>query len=317
MMKPNSRIFIAGARGLVGSSIVRLLKQEGYENLLTPPSSELNLVDQQSVAEFFAQKHPEYVFLAAAKVGGIMANAKYPADFIRNNLMIQCNVIDAAHYFGSKKLLFLGSSCIYPKACPQPIKEEYLMTGPLEETNKAYAIAKIAGLAICEAYNKQHDGYYDCRFICAMPTNLYGPGDNFNLDNSHLLPALIRKFHEAKEAGNKPVTLWGSGRPRRELMHVDDLARACLLLMLEYELGPINIGTGIDKSVKEIAHIVQNAVDHQGDIIWDDSKPDGTMRKCLNVEKIKALGWKPEVYLFNGIQKTYEWWLEYRHTARK
>lgn len=318
-MKPDSRIFIAGARGLVGSSITRLLKKEGYKNLLLPNSSELNLLDHQQVADFFAIEQPEYVFLAAAKVGGIMANSTYPADFIYNNLMIQCNVIDAAHFFGSKKLLFLGSSCIYPKDCPQPIREEYLMTGPLEETNKAYAIAKIAGLATCEAYNKQHDGYqYDsCRFICAMPTNLYGPGDNFSLKNSHLLPALIRKFHDAKEAGNKPVVLWGSGKPRRELMHVDDLARACLLLMLEYKAGPINVGTGVDRSVREIAHIVQNVVGHQGNVIWDTSKPDGTMRKCLNVEKIKTLGWKPEIHLLDGIQKTYEWWLEHRHTARK
>lgn len=316
-MKLDSKIFVAGARGLVGSSIVRLLQQEDYHNLLTPNSSELNLTDQQEVASFFSQEQPEYVFLAAARVGGIMANAKYPSDFIRNNLLIQCNVIDAAHYFMSKKLLFLGSSCIYPKDCPQPIKEEYLLTGPLEETNKAYAVAKIAGLTMCEAYNKQFPQDNMCKFISVMPTNLYGPGDNFNLERGHLLPALIRKFHEAKKNDHAPVTLWGTGKPKRELMHVDDLTSACLMLMRNYnDSSPINIGTGIDKSVFEIANIVQKVVGHKGLVSWDVSKPDGTMRKCLDITKITRLGWHPYFDLEKGVNATYCWWLKHQNTVR-
>lgn len=313
-MKQDSKIFIAGARGLVGSSIVRLLRKEGYTNLLKPNSLHLDLVNQQQVSDYFDWHKPEYVFLAAAKVGGIMANATYPADFIYNNLMIQSNVINASHHSKVKKLLFLGSSCIYPKNCPQPMKEEHLLTGSLEETNKSYAIAKIAGLIACEAYNKQHGDM----FISAMPTNLYGPGDNFNLENSHLLPALIRKFHDAKKDHHAPVTLWGSGNPKRELMHVDDLASACLMLMHQYEdSSPINVGTGVDKSVREIANMVQEVVEHRGSIAWDSSKPDGTMKKCLDTNKITKLGWKPNVSLTDGIKSTYDWWLKHCNTARK
>lgn len=307
-MNKTSRIYVAGHRGLVGSAIVRRLEQDGYENLLLRTSKELDLRDQQATFAFFEQERPEYVFLAAAKVGGILANDTYPADFISENLLIQQNVIQAAHKFGVTKLLFLGSSCIYPKMSPQPIKEEYLLTGPLEPTNEWYAIAKIAGIKLCQAYNKQ----YGTRFISAMPTNLYGPNDNFDLQTSHVLPAMVRKFHEAKlrhEAGEKAtVTLWGSGTPRREFLHVDDLADACLHLMQHYEgSDPINVGTGEDVTIRELAETIAGVVGYKGEVQWDISKPDGTPRKLLEVSRLNALGWKAHISLKDGVSETYQW----------
>jgi GDP-L-fucose synthase len=308
-MKPEDKILILGSRGLVGSALVRSLKARGYGNLLTPGRSWLNLTRQEDVKEYFEDYRPDYVFLAAAKVGGIVANSTHPAEFIYENLSIQTNVINAAHKMEVKKLLFLGSSCIYPKHCAQPIREEYLMSGPLEPTNEAYAVAKIAGLNMCKAYFNQ----YGDRFISAMPSNLYGPGDNFSLKSSHVLPALIRKFHDAKEAGNTPVTLWGDGSPRRELLHVDDLAEACILLMNHYDRPePINVGYGDDISIKDLAMLVQQTVGHEGEIIWDTSRPNGTPRKLLDISKIKCLGWRPSLTLEWGIRDTYEWFLANR-----
>ena len=307
-MNKNSRIFIAGAGGLVGSAIVLKLKQDGYTNLLTVGSRFLDLTDKYKTLSWFKTHRPEYVFLAAAKVGGILANSTYPVDFLFQNLRIQDNVLRAAAQIQAK-VLFLGSSCIYPKMAPQPIKEEYLLSGPLEQSNIAYAIAKIAGIVGCQAYAKQHN----CNFISCMPTNLYGPGDNFDLNNSHVLPALLRKFHEALP--DKPVTIWGTGSPRREFLHVADLAAACVTLMENYNSQePVNIGTGVDVTIEELARIIQKVTGHKGDLVWDTDKPDGTPRKLLDISKIKRLGWTPEISLEDGIRSTYEW---YKTTCTK
>lgn len=312
-MDKTAKIYVAGHRGLVGSAIVRHLREQGYENLCLRTRDELDLTDPLRVTEFFELERPEYVFLAAAKVGGILANDTYPADFIRENLAIQTNLIHAAYQFGVRKLLFLGSSCIYPKLAQQPIREEYLLTGPLEPTNEAYAIAKIAGIKMCQAYNRQ----YGTRFISVMPTNLYGPGDNFDLNNSHVLPALIRKFHEAKMSNISEVVVWGTGNPRREFLHVDDLADACLFLMERYEDSEIiNIGTGKDISIRELAELIKEITGYQGSIRWDLSKPDGTPRKLLDISRIESLGWKPKITLREGIRQTYEWYTAYSTMAR-
>jgi len=303
-MDSESRVYVAGNTGLVGSAIVRMLHRKGYTNILSTPSSHFDLRRQDDVERFFKNNEPEYVYLAAAKVGGIGANKDYPGHFIYDNLMIQSNIIHAARKFGVKKLLFLGSSCIYPKMCEQPIKEEYLMTGPLEPTNDAYAIAKIAGIKMCQAYRKQ----YGFNAISLMPTNLYGPNDNFDLETSHVLPALIRKFHEA----NDEVILWGDGSAMREFLHVDDLAEACFTCMLKYnEPEPINVGTGEDVTIKELAEIIGDVVGYRGKMIWDTSKPNGTPRKVLNVDKIKSLGWEPKIDLMEGIKSTYEWYNDF------
>jgi GDP-L-fucose synthase len=300
-MNKDSKIFVAGHRGMVGSSLVKGLKKEGYQNILTRTHDELDLTKQKKVEEFFFNEKPEYVFLAAAKVGGIQANFSFPAEFIYTNLIIQTNVIHSAYLSGVKKLLFLGSSCIYPRDCFQPIKEEYLLSGPLEETNKPYAVAKIAGIKMCESYNRQ----FKTNFISAMPTNLFGPGDNYDLENSHVLAALIRKFHEGMP--DKSVVFWGTGKPRRELLYVDDLSSACIYLMQKYDLNePINIGTGTDMTILELATLVQGVLGHKGPILWDNSKPDGTPRKLLDVEKIHRLGWKHSISLEEGIRLTYE-----------
>ncbi len=304
-MKKNSKIYVAGHRGLVGSAIIRSLVKQGYNNLVTKTRQELDLLDSVAVANFFQKEKPEYVFLAAAKVGGILANNTYPANFIYENLTIQNNIIHNAYLNKVKKLLFLGSSCIYPKFAKQPIKEEYLLSGKLEPTNKAYAIAKIAGIIMCESYNKQ----YNTNFISVMPTNLYGPNDNFDLKNSHVVPALIRKFHEAKINNKNKVVLWGTGCPRREFLYVDDLAEACIFLMNNYnESEIINIGTGKDISIKELAGIIKNVVGFEGKIVWDTSKPDGTPRKLLDVSRLNKLGWKYKVSLKKGIELTYNWY---------
>ena len=301
-MNKNSKIYVAGHRGLVGSAIVRALEKAEYNNLVIRTRAELNLLDQRAVRAFFEKEKPEYVFLAAAKVGGIMANKTCPADFIRENLAIEFNVISEAHKNNVKKLLFLGSSCIYPKFATQPIVESELLTGPLEETNRAYSIAKIAGIVMCESYNKQ----YGTNFISVMPTNLYGPNDNYDLETSHVLPALIRKFHEAKEARVDSVTFWGTGSARREFLHVDDLADACLFLMNTYnESDIVNIGTGEDLSIKELSEMIQKIVGYEGKITWDDSKPDGTPRKLLNVSKLHTLGWHHKISLEEGLKTTY------------
>lgn len=304
-MKKEAKIYVAGHRGLVGSAIIRTLMKNGYTNLITRTHAELDLLDQLAVAEFFAAEKPEYVFLAAAKVGGIMANKNYPADFIYQNLIVQSNVIESAHQNKAEKLLFLGSSCIYPKLAPQPIKEEYLLTGPLEPTNDAYAIAKIAGIMMCQSYHRQ----YGSNFISVMPTNLYGENDNFNLETSHVLPALIRRFHEAKIAGAPSVTLWGTGTPKREFLYVDDLAEACLHLMQTYnEPEIVNIGTGEDVTIKELAETIAEIVGYQGILDWDTTKPDGTPRKLLDVSKLHSLGFKHKTPLEEGIKKTYLWY---------
>ena len=303
-MDSESKVYVAGNTGLVGSAIVRMLHRKGYTNIVSSPSSYWDLRRQDDVGRFFQVNQPEYVYLAAAKVGGIGANKDYPGHFIYDNLMIQSNIIHAARKFGVKKLLFLGSSCIYPKMCEQPIKEEYLMTGPLEPTNDAYAIAKIAGIKMCQAYRKQ----YGFNAISLMPTNLYGPNDNFDLETSHVLPALIRKFHEA----NDEVILWGDGSAMREFLHVDDLAEACFTCMLKYnEPEPINVGTGEDVTIKELAEIIGDVVGYRGKMIWDTSKPNGTPRKVLNVDKIKSLGWEPKIDLMEGIKSTYEWYNDF------
>jgi GDP-L-fucose synthase len=310
MFNKNSQIYIAGHQGLVGSSLVRALEKRGYKNLIVRTHRELDLQDQGQVNEFFARVKPEYVFLAAAKVGGIMANKTYPAEFIYDNLAIEINVIQAAYQNRVKKLLFLGSSCIYPRDAKQPIKEEYLLTSPLEPTNEAYAIAKIAGLKMCEFYNRQ----YGTRYLATMPTNLYGPNDNFDLNNSHVLPALIRKFHDAKLNGQKELTLWGSGRAKREFLHVDDLADALVFLMktdkYDEKLGPINIGCGRDLSIKQFAEMIKKITGFKGRIIWDKTKPDGTPRKLLNIGRIKKLGWRPKISLDKGLRLTYAWFLK-------
>ena len=334
-MNKKSRIYVAGHKGLVGSAILRKLKSKGYDSLITRSHRDLDLINQADVTAFFESERPEYIFLAAAKVGGIWANSTNPADFIYSNLMVQSNVIHAAYKTSVKKLLFLGSSCIYPRECPQPMKEEYLLSGKLEPTNEPYAMAKIAGIKMCQAYNR----HYGTRFISVMPTNLYGPGDNFDLETSHALPALIRKFHEAKLRMAKPseantsasseavleqsapqakrslnshaVTIWGTGDPRREFLYVDDLADACLFLMKNYEEDEIiNIGAGKDISIKELAGMIKEIVGYEGDMTFDTTKPDGMPRKLLDVSKMKKLGWEPKISLRDGINLTYDWCLE-------
>ena len=313
MMDQTASIFVAGHRGLAGSAIVRRLRQAGFDNLLLRTQDELDLTDAAAVEAFFARERPAYVFLAAARVGGIHANNTYPVDFLRDNLQIEINVIDAAHRHGAAKLLFLGSSCIYPKFAPQPMPEDCLLTGALEPTNEWYAVAKIAGIKLCQAYRRQ----YGFNAISLMPTNLYGPGDNFHLANSHVLPALIRKFHEAKAAGASEVVVWGSGTPRREFLHVDDLADACVFLMQHYDDERIvNVGVGEDVSILELAALVQRVVGFEGRIVLDASKPDGTPRKLLDVSRINALGWRARIGLEDGIRETYRWFLAHVDEAR-
>lgn len=301
-MTSSDKIYVAGHRGMVGSAIVRRLRQSGFDNLVLRTSAELDLRNQQAVNDFFASEKPAYVFMAAARVGGIMANNTYRADFIYDNLMIQGNIIHASYVNKVQKLMFLGSSCIYPKLAPQPMKEEYLLTGLLEETNEPYAIAKITGIKMCDAYRAQ----YGCNFISVMPTNLYGPNDNYDLNKSHVLPALIRKFHEAKILGVPSVTIWGTGTPKRELLHADDLADACLFLMQQYnEPGFVNIGTGDDIAIKDLALLVKEITGYTGTIECDLSKPDGTPRKLMDVNKLHALGWKASIGLREGIERVY------------
>ena len=311
-MQKDSRIYVAGHRGLVGSALMRALHAQGYINLITRTHAELDLTNQRAVQEFFEQEKPAYVILAAAKVGGILANSTYPAEFIRENLAIQTNVIHESWRAGVKRLLFLGSSCIYPRDCPQPIKEEYLLTGPLEPTNSAYAIAKIAGISMCAAYNRQ----YGTQYLAVMPTNLYGPGDNFDLKDSHVIPAMIRKFHEAKLQGNKEVTIWGSGSPRREFLFSDDLADACRFLfqmaredfdaLLAAEPPIVNVGSDQEFTIKELAELVNNTLGLECKFVWDGTKPDGTPRKLLSGRKLAALGWRPKTLLADGIKHTYD-----------
>ena len=302
-MEKTAKIYIAGHRGMVGSALVRKLEQEGYTNIVTRTSKELDLRNQQAVADFFAQEKPDYVFLAAAKVGGIVANNTYRAEFIYDNLMMESNIIHHSYVNGVKKLLFLGSSCIYPKLAPQPLKEEYLLSGYLEHTNQPYAVAKIAGIELCESYRAQ----YGCNFISAMPTNLYGPNDNYDLEKSHVLPAMLRKFITAKRNNLPEVELWGTGSPRREFLHVDDLATACLHLMEHYsEQGLVNIGTGEDVTIKELAELIQGVVGYTGNIRWNTNKPDGTPRKLMDVSKINSFGWKASIDLPTGIKMVYE-----------
>ncbi len=306
-MNKQDKIFVAGHRGMVGSAIVRKLMAEGYENIVTKTSSELDLMNQSNVMQFFAEEKPQFVFLAAAKVGGIYANNTFRAEFLYNNLMIEANVIHAAHVHGTEKLLFLGSSCIYPKLAPQPLTEDSLLTGELEPTNEPYAIAKIAGIKLCESYRDQ----YGSNFISAMPTNLYGPNDNYDLQNSHVLPALIRKFHEGKINGLPEVEVWGTGSPLREFLHVDDLADACYFLMLNYsEKEFVNVGTGTDLSIKSLAEMVKDIVGYQGQLVWNTSKPDGTPRKLMNVSKLESLGWKHQIDLKKGIEMVYSEFVE-------
>jgi GDP-L-fucose synthase len=301
-MGPDSRIYVAGHRGMVGSAIVRALQSRGHRNIIVRGSSEVDLRNQEAVHRFMSEQRPEYVFLAAAKVGGILANERYRAEFIYDNIMIQSNVIHASHLIGVRKLMFLGSSCIYPKLAPQPLTEDSLLTGPLEPTNEPYAIAKIAGIKMCDAYRSQ----YGCNFISVMPTNLYGPNDNYDLENSHVLPAMIRKFHEAKLSGALSVTIWGTGKPRREFLHADDLAEACVFLMEHYnEAGLINIGTGEDVEIGELAKMVARVVGYGGEILHDLSKPDGTPRKLMDVTKLHNFGWRHRIALEDGIRSVY------------
>ena len=312
-MEKDSKIYIAGHRGMVGSAIYRKLQEKGFYNFVLKTSKELDLRNQQAVSDFFQVQKPDYVFLAAAKVGGIIANSTYRADFLYENLAIQNNVIHSAYETGVKKLMFLGSSCIYPKLAPQPLKEEYLLSGFLEETNEPYAIAKIAGIKLCEAYRMQ----YGCDFISVMPTNLYGPNDNYDLKNSHVLPAMIRKFHEAKESKNESVTLWGTGSPMREFLHADDLAEACAYLMENYsEPQFINVGTGIDITIKELAETVSKIVGFEGRLVWDTTKPNGTPRKLMDVSKLHEQGWKHTIDLQEGISLAYQDFLEHYETLR-
>jgi GDP-L-fucose synthase len=312
-VSPSAKIYVAGHRGLAGSALVRRLQARGYRNVITRAHTDLDLVDQHAVREFFQREKPEVVFLAAAKVGGILANSSYPADFVFQNLAIQTNVIDQAFHAGVKKLLFLGSSCIYPRECPQPIKEEYLLTGPLEPTNRPYAIAKIAGIEMCWSYNRQ----YGTRYVCAMPTNLYGPGDNYDLQTSHVLPALIRKFHEAKAGNEKNVSVWGTGKPRREFLYSDDMAEACIHLLelpegkLEERLGAarpplVNVGCGEDATIAELASLVRDVVGTRAEIVYDRTKPDGTPQKLLDIGLLRDLGWTPHTGLREGLGRAYE-----------
>ena len=307
------RIFVAGHNGLVGSAIVRRLQSEGYEKLIVRSRSELDLENQGEVNEFFARERPEHVFLAAAKVGGIMANSTYPAEFIRSNLVIQMNVIEAARRTGVRKLLFLGSSCIYPKHADQPIREEALLQGALEPTNEAYAVAKIAGIKMCQSYNKQ----YGTNYVSVMPTNQYGPNDTFDIMSSHVLPALMRKFHEAKVAGESEVVVWGSGKVYREFLHVDDMADACIFVMQHYDSSEIlNIGCGRDITIAEVARLIRETVGFEGEIVFDTSKPDGTPRKLLDVSRLFALGWKPRIELRQGLAETYAWFQQHLDVGR-
>ncbi len=308
MMNQSAKIYIAGHRGLVGSAILRRLQKAGFDNIVLRTSGELDLRDQTSVAEFFKTEKPAYVFLAAAKVGGILANNTYPATFLHDNLVIQTNVIHQSYQNDVKKLLFLGSSCIYPKFAPQPMPESCLLDGKLEPTNEPYAIAKIAGIKMCQAYNRQ----YGTTFISVMPTNLYGPNDNFDLQNSHVLPALLRKCHEAKVQNKPAVEIWGSGTPRREFLHVDDLADACLFLMENYDESEIvNIGVGEDLSIKALAMLIKEVVGYSGELTFDTSKPDGTPRKLLDVSRLNSLGWKARISLREGLRQTYQWYLDH------
>ncbi|WP_144012258.1 GDP-L-fucose synthase [Deinococcus sp. LM3] len=305
----DARVYVAGHNGLVGGAVLRRLQAEGFTNAITRSSRELDLRDQAAVRAFFAQERPEFVFLAAAKVGGILANSTYPAQFLYDNLMIAANVIDAAHGSGVRKLLNLGSSCIYPRLAPQPLREEALLTGPLEETNRAYAVAKIAAIELCDHYRTQ----YGSDFISGMPTNLYGPGDNFDLKGSHVLPALMRKMVEAKEAGAATVEVWGSGTPLREFLFVEDLADACLFLMEHVsEPGPINVGTGVDLTIRELAELIADVVGFTGELVFDASKPDGTPRKLMDVSRLAGLGWSARTDLRTGVQQTYDWFLQER-----
>lgn len=304
---PDARIYVAGHGGMVGSAIWRALEAQGFRQLIGRTRRELDLRDQAAVRRFFAEVRPEFVFLAAARVGGIWANNTQPAEFLYENLMIEANLIEAAARSGVRKLLFLGSSCIYPKHAPQPIREEYLLTGPLEPTNEAYAIAKIAGIKLCQAFRREHG----CDFISAMPTNLYGPNDNYHPEHSHVLPALIRRFHEAKVTGAPAVTCWGSGNPRREFLHVDDLAEACLFLMRHYsDPQPINVGSGSDLTIRELAELIARVVGYEGEIRWDHSKPDGTPRKLMDSSRIRRLGWQPRIPLEEGIRQAYQEFLQ-------
>lgn len=313
-MEKTSKIFVAGHRGLAGSAILRRLHSEGYGNIVVRTSGELDLRDSNQVLSFFQEERFDYVFLAAAKVGGIIANNEYPANFIRDNLLIANSVIDSAHRAGVKKLLFLGSTCIYPKLAQQPMKEEYLLSGKLESTNEPYAIAKIAGIKMCQAYNRQ----YGTNFISVMPTNLYGPNDNYDLHSSHVLPALIRKFHEAKHSGANFVEIWGTGNPRREFLHVDDLADACVYLMNQYDEDEIiNIGVGEDISIRELAEKIKEVVGYRGRIVFDTSKPDGTPRKLVDVTRLNQWGWKASIPLEEGLAATYQWFLDNEHQLRK
>ena len=317
-MDKNAKIYVAGHCGLVGSALVRKLIKEGYSNLVLRTSGELDLRDQEAVAGFFREKKPDYVFLAAAKVGGIAANDTYPAEFIYNNLMIQTNIIHESYIIGVKRLLFLGSTCVYPKMVPQPIQEDYLLTGPLEPTNEAYAIAKISGIKMCQSYNRQ----YGTLYLAAMPTNLYGPNDDFDLEKSHVLPALMRKMHEAKSAGAADVVVWGTGNPNREFLHVDDLADGCLFLMrlpdekyrglLTEPVAPalVNIGSGEELTIRELALLIKQVVGFEGDLLFDVNKPDGTPRKLSDVSRLRVLGWKHAISLAEGLRMTYEWYLQ-------
>lgn len=312
-MEKEAKIFVAGHQGLVGSAIVRALKKQGYTNFVLKTRQELDLCDYAAVNNFYAEENPDYVFVAAAKVGGILANSTYPAQFIQENMAIQSNLIHGAYKAKVKKLLFLGSSCIYPKHCPQPILEEYLLTGPLEPSNEWYAIAKIAGLKLCQAYQKQ----YGARFISLMPTNLYGPCDNYDLQNSHVLPALIRKFIEAKKDNKQEIVIWGTGTPKREFLYVDDLAEAAIFAMDHYEGSQwLNVGTGEDVTIKEVASLVAELVGYQGELVFDTSKPDGTPRKVLDVTKINELGWRAKTSLNEGLQQAISWYVENYDTLR-
>jgi len=310
-LTPGSRIHVAGHRGLVGSAIWRLLTSRGHTDLIGRTSQELDLRDRAAVFDFYRENKPEYVIMAAAKVGGILANATYPADFLSDNVRVQVNTLDAAAELGIRRVLFLGSSCIYPKLAAQPITEDALLTGPLEPTNDAYAIAKIAGILQVQALRRQHG----CSYISAMPTNLYGPNDNFDLETSHVLPAMIRKFNDAKEQGRDVVELWGTGSAMREFLHVDDLARACLHLLEHYDDGaPINVGAGQDVTIRQLAQTVAEVVGFQGRLAWDTSKPDGTPRKLLDISRLRALGWEPQIPLRDGLAATYAWYTEQRDT---